>query len=90
MSRSRKPHLSQLLTVRLHPRALAALRRRARSRGETPSDLVRALIEREVGPKPQVSAWELSREWVGSISDATLPPGARVREALAAWDPDRR
>lgn len=90
MARSRRPRLSQLLTVRLHPWALSALRRRARARGETASDLVRELIERELGPKPQVSAWELSRDWVGSISDAKLPRGARVRVALAEWNPDRR
>lgn len=48
----------------------------------------RALLEK--ASTSSESAWTLSRNWVGSLSDATLTPGALVREELEEWNPDRR
>ena len=91
MSRASTPdRLEGVLTVRLSARALRALKKRARAQGASPSELVRALVEREVTSGPAVSAWELSRQWVGALRDGSLPTSARSREALSEWDPDRR
>lgn len=50
----------------------------------------RALLEKRKASTSSESAWTLSRKWVGSLSDATLTPGALVREELEEWNPDRR
>jgi predicted DNA-binding protein len=78
------------LTVRLNAQSLRRLRQQAKRLGTSPSDLVREWIEFQVGPVPEVSALELSRQWVGAVRSASIPAGARAREALAKWDPDRR
>ena len=82
--------MSGSITVRLGARALKLVRARARARRVSTSDVVRELIEGELEPRPAVSALELSRAWVGALRDASLTPGARTREALETWNPDRR
>jgi hypothetical protein len=58
--------------------------------GVTPSDLVREALEREVGPlAEETTAYELTREWVGSLR-GPAPDGRDARSALEAWNPDRR
>ena len=47
-------------------------------------------LEKRKASTSSESAWTLSWKWVGSVSDATLPPGALVREELEEWNPDRR
>lgn len=47
-------------------------------------------LERRKASTSSESAWTLSRKFVGSLSDATLTPGALVREELEEWNPDRR
>jgi predicted DNA-binding protein len=78
------------LTVRLNAQSLRRLRQQAKRLGTSPSDLVREWIELQVGPVREVSALELSRQWVGAVRSANIPPGERAREALATWEPDRR
>jgi hypothetical protein len=57
----------------------------------TPSQLVREVIEREVGASGgEASAYELTRKWVGSVRNADVPAGRDAREALQRWSPDRR
>lgn len=86
-----KRRMSGTITVRVSGRSLKLLRQRAKRRKQTPSEYVRALIEQQRDPWPEgVSAWDLSREWIGSINDPSLPQGARVREAMEDWNPDRR
>lgn len=85
-----KQRLSGSITVRLGARALKLVRARARAQQVSTSDVVRALIEAQLTEAPEVSALELSRRWVGAIRDAKLPAGAKVREALSDWSPDRR
>jgi hypothetical protein len=86
-----KPALGGSITVRISARSLKLLKARARQSRQTTSEVVRELVERQLQPWPAgLSAWDLSREWVGSVHDEALPHGARVREALADWKPDRR
>lgn len=82
--------MSGSITVRLGTRALRLVRARARAQKVSTSDVVRALIEAELEPRPSVSALELSRAWVGAIRDANIAPGEQARETLEAWNPDRR
>lgn len=82
--------LSGSITVRLGPRALRLVRARAKEKRVSTSDVVRALIEDELEPAPNVSAHDLSRSWVGAIRDARIAPGADARKTLATWNPDRR
>jgi hypothetical protein len=87
----KKRSLTGTITVRLPARSLRILRERARKRGLTTSEALRELVEREVAPEDaSVSAWDLSQAWVGAISSRRVPPGARARESLADWVPDRR
>ena len=86
-----KRPLKGTLTIRLPARSLKLLKADARSRKTTASEVVRELVERRYAPWPEgVSAWDLSKDWVGSVHDAAPPRGARTREALAQWKPDRR
>ena len=76
--------------MRLGARSLRLVRAQAKARHISTSDLVRALIEAQFAEAPEVSALDLSRGWVGAIRDAKLPAGAKAREALGDWNPDRR
>lgn len=79
------------LTVRLPARSLKLLKKSAAARRVTASEVLRDLIDREFGDAPTgVSAFDLSQAWVGAVSSRDLPAGARTREALAEWSPDRR
>lgn len=82
--------LSGSITVRLGARALRLVRAQAKRKRVSTSDVVRELIETELQPPAQLSALELSRAWVGALRDARIPQGARAREALEDWEPDRR
>lgn len=86
-----KRRLSGSITVRLGSQALKLVRARAKARKVSASDVVREVIEAELSPpKSDISAYELSRAWVGAICDARITPGAEAREAMADWSPDRR
>ena len=37
-----------------------------------------------------VSAWDLTKEWVGSVRSKDVPDAADLREAMESWNPDRR
>lgn len=79
------------LTIRLPATAVRLVKRRAKALGVTPSELVRALLEREMGTSSEEpTALELTRRWVGAVADASAPRGRDARAALAAWNPDRR
>jgi predicted DNA-binding protein len=82
--------MNEVLTTRLPAPLLARLRERARQTGTTPSALVRALLEQELGtPATDTSAMDLTRRWVGSIRSGRIH-GRDAREALRKWKPDRR
>ena len=78
------------LTVRLSSQSLQALRRRARLAGVTPSDLVRTLIDGGGARDSVPTAYDRTAKWVGAVSSRAVARGARAREELEAWDPDRR
>lgn len=89
----RKRNLGASLTIRLPAPLERRLASTSRARGETPSDLVRALIEAEVGEAPEVArptALELLGDLVGSVSSAGLPAGRDAKEALSKLVIDRR
>ena len=78
------------LTIRLSSESLRLLRERARSEGKTPSQVVRTLIENEAAPSGP-SAYDLTRQWVGSVRSGRPVSRARnVRKLLKQWNPDRR
>lgn len=82
---------SARITVRLSAETLRALRVCAKARKVSASDVVRDLVEAHLNPRQaNVTAHDLSRAWVGAINDARITPGARIREALADWAPERR
>jgi len=90
MSRRR---LAGTITVRLPASLLDRLRREARESGQTTSEIVRSLVERdlsdaatEAGP----SAYELSKRWIGKIDGSRLPAGRDARDVLRGWTSDRR
>lgn len=83
--------MSQTLTIRLGGPALRGLRARARALGISPSELVRLLLEREVGVlEGEPSAFDLTQRWVGSVHSRRAPAGAEARTELDGWKPDRR
>lgn len=83
--------MSASLTVRLGAPAMRKILARARTLGVTPSQLVRDVIEREVGVEGgEASLYQLTSEWVGSVNSARAPAGRDAREALHDWHPDRR
>jgi hypothetical protein len=85
-----KSSLQATLTVRLPRPALRRLRARARAMGKTPSDLVRAALEREVGSLGEdASPFEMTRELIGVIRTAGVV-GRDARAELEGWNPDRR
>jgi hypothetical protein len=82
--------MTETVTIRLPSPAMRKIRARARALGVTPSTLIRAAIEREVGGSgPEATAMELTRKWVGSLRNASVT-GRDVRRALESWTPDRR
>jgi predicted DNA-binding protein len=82
--------LQATLTVRLPPPALRRLKARARAIGVTPSELVRAALEREVGPlAEEPTASDMTREWIGVLRGPG-PNGRDTRGVLETWNPDRR
>ncbi len=80
------------LTIRLDDSSARALRERARAENRSASDLVRSLIEREVGTAAtqEPTAMEKSRRFVGSVKSGPVVGGRRSRELLENWNPDRR
>ena len=83
--------MTRTLTVRLGGQAMRRLRARARVLGMTPSQLVRTLLEREVGVLPgEPAAFDLTQRWVGAVRSAQTPAGHDARASLDAWSPDRR
>jgi hypothetical protein len=66
------------------------IRARARALGVTPSKLIRAAIEKEIGGSAsEATAGELTRKWVGKLRNVGVR-GRDVRRALESWNPDRR
>jgi predicted DNA-binding protein len=85
--------LKATVTIRLPEELVARLKARAHQVGATPSEIIRSVLERaladseiEDGP----TAYQRSRQWVGSIRSTAVPPGRAAREALEDWEPDRR
>ena len=88
MARPRTP-LSGTLTIRLPLKSLRVLRARAREERKTTSDLARELLEHDF-PASEKSAWDLTRRHVGAVNAGPIVGGARARELLKQWNPDRR
>ena len=85
-----KSPLTATLTVRLPTSAAKRVRARARARGITPSDLVRAALEREIGGvEDDRSLFERTRKWIGVVR-GPAPAARDLRKALERWNPDRR
>ena len=90
VARSSTP-LKGTLTVRLPLRSLRLLRSRARAEKKSSSDVVRELLERDLKEdEPAQSAWDLTQRHVGAVKTGPVVGGARVRELLEKWNPDRR
>jgi predicted DNA-binding protein len=81
------------VTIRLKPALRQKLVRRAKQRGETPSELIRSLLEDSLNEGEEEdlpTLFELSEHLLGSVSSRRARPGRDVRSALEAWKPDRR
>jgi hypothetical protein len=79
------------ITIRLPGPAARRVRARAKALGLTPSELVRAALETEVGKlEGEPTAFEMTRQWVGSIGTKAALRGRDERQALKRWKPDRR
>jgi predicted DNA-binding protein len=89
----RKRRLTGSLTVRLSAPLQRRVRALAKKRGETPSDYVRSLIERDAeiseaeGPTLLERIAPLLARTPGSRKVAF---GENAREELEKWNPDRR
>ncbi len=84
-------YMDAVMTARLPAAMARRLRERARQLGTSPSALIRAMLDRELGPtRDDASALALTRRWVGAVRSAKVPAGRDAREALAGWNPDRR
>jgi hypothetical protein len=79
-----------VITIRLSEPAARRLRAHARSRGLTPSALVRDLLAREIGDDGEGTVLERTRSWIGAIHDPQIAAGRDAHGALDEWDPDRR
>ena len=85
-----KPSMTATLTVRLPKTAAKRVRARASAMGITPSDLVRAALEREIGKlETDVGPFEMTKQWIGRVR-GRASSGRSVRKDLARWNPDRR
>jgi len=83
--------MNAVLTARLPASLMKRLRERARQAGTTPSRIVRALLDEELGPTSEDRpVLELTRRWVGAVRDQRVPAGRNARSALKRWSPDRR
>jgi hypothetical protein len=83
--------MNAVLTARLPASLMKRLRERARRAGTTPSRIVRALLDEELGPTSEDRpVLELTRSWVGAVRDRRVPAGRNARSALKRWSPDRR
>ena len=89
----KRRELKRSLTIRLSVPLERRLGQRARERGETPSALVRSLLERELGEvdvETGPTLYELGRRSIGSVSSTRVPHGRDAEEALERWKPDSR
>ncbi len=83
--------MTRTITIRLPGPAARRVHERAKSLGITPSELVRAALEKEVGgAEGERTALELTRKWVGCVESKAAPRGRDVRRELDVWNPDRR
>jgi len=79
------------ITIRLPGPAARRVRARAKALGMTPSELVRAALQSDVGAlEDEPTAFELTHQWVGSVRSKVVPRGRDARRELERWDPDRR
>lgn len=86
------PHvMTSTMTLRLHGGAVRALRKRAKTLGMTSSELVRKLIEQDIGAfDEETTAYALTKRWVGAVRSDRVTDGRDARAALEEWNPDRR
>jgi hypothetical protein len=83
--------MTRSLTVRLTGPAIRRVRAKARALRMTPSEFVRSTLEGRVdGPGSELSAFELTRRWVGAVRDTRTVSARDARRDLEAWKPDRR
>lgn len=83
--------MTSTMTLRLPGGAVRELRKRAKILGMTPSELVRKLIEKDVGVvDDETTAYALTKRWVGAVRSDRVTHGRDARAALEEWDPDRR
>ncbi|HEX6274720.1 MAG TPA: hypothetical protein VFZ53_16880 [Polyangiaceae bacterium] len=86
-----KRALASTLTVRLPTATIARVRERARSLGVTPSRLVRATLEKELGGALNESdLFSVTRPFIGSVNGGRRAAARHVRRDLDRWNPDRR
>ena len=86
-----KRTLAATLTVRLPSSTIARVRARARSLGVTPSRLVRATLEKQLGESANASdLFSLTRRFIGAVQVARRTAARDARSDLARWNPDRR
>jgi hypothetical protein len=85
-----KRALAATLTVRLPSTTIARVRKRARSLGVTPSRLVRATLERELGDPAEGDLFSRTRRFVGAVKNGGRNLARNARRELGRWDPDRR
>ncbi len=83
--------MTSTMTLRLPGGAVHVLRKRAKILGMTPSELVRKLIEQDVGVfDEETTAYALTKRWVGAVRSDRVTAGRDARAALDEWNPDRR
>jgi hypothetical protein len=87
----RSKRLTGTITVRMKTESLRVLQDRARRMGRTSSDLIRAVVERELaGPQRGSSAYELTKDLVGSLEGVAIGPARDTRRLLAKAIVNRR
>jgi len=86
-----KRSLAATLTVRLPSSTIARVRERAQSLGITPSRLVRATLEKELGdPANGRDLFALTRPFIGAVKGGRRNAARDARRSLERWNPDRR
>ena len=89
----RRKRLKASLTIRLPVPLERRLTSTSRARGQSPSDLVRALIEAEVGAvadEARPTVLELLGDLAGAISSTRIAAGRHAKAALSKEIVDRR
>jgi predicted transcriptional regulator len=83
--------MTRTMTIRLSGPARRRVHLRARALGITPSALIRAVLEEQIGAAAaEPGAFALTRRWIGSVRSGRVAAGREARRELDGWNPDRR